>query len=160
MSADTVLLIGSIAGLVLLCVVAWRAYIFRAASKTAKQLFPVWAGQGPFDSGEDSARAMKAAYTVVLGPEEAEHDRHPSEAWRARRIDVVDRGKDQDGEEYERGGRDPLWCVEGEYIEGDDVPIRWKALEVSVVGLCVRLTEAVCAGHHDGGSDRQVEPGR
>lgn len=38
----------------------------------AQQVFPVWAAQGPFESGEESAAAMRYAYSAVRGPEEAE----------------------------------------------------------------------------------------
>jgi hypothetical protein len=41
-------------------------------AKTAEQIFPVWAAQGPFESGQQSATAMRYAYMAVVGPEEAE----------------------------------------------------------------------------------------
>lgn len=42
------------------------------ASDIAKKVFPVWAAQGPFDNGTQSAAAMRYAYLAVLGPEETE----------------------------------------------------------------------------------------
>jgi len=50
----------------------WRRYTFSLASKTAQILFPVWAGQGPFENGTESAKAFKAAYIAVMGIEKAE----------------------------------------------------------------------------------------
>jgi hypothetical protein len=38
----------------------------------ARQVFPVWAAQGPFASGAASAAAMRNAYLVVMGEKEAE----------------------------------------------------------------------------------------
>lgn len=48
----------------------WRKHIFNLAAQMSKNLFPVWAGQGPFENGTESAAAFKAAYTVVMGQEE------------------------------------------------------------------------------------------
>lgn len=42
------------------------------ASIVAREVFPVWAAQGPFDSGTSSATAMQYAYVAVRGPEETE----------------------------------------------------------------------------------------
>jgi hypothetical protein len=42
------------------------------ARSMARQVFPVWAGQGPFASGAESAAAMRNAYMVVMGPEQTE----------------------------------------------------------------------------------------
>ena len=50
----------------------YRSHIFKRASGLARRVFPVWAAQGPFDSGEKSATAMRYAYLAVFGPEEAE----------------------------------------------------------------------------------------
>ncbi len=50
----------------------YRAHIFKRASGLARRVFPVWAAQGPFDSGEESAAAMRYAYLAVFGSEEAE----------------------------------------------------------------------------------------
>lgn len=50
----------------------YKSHIFKRASRLARQVFPVWAGQGPFDSGEESAAAMHHAYLAVMGPEETE----------------------------------------------------------------------------------------
>jgi hypothetical protein len=47
----------------------------RATSMTrnmARQVFPVWAAQGPFASSAESAAAMRNAYMVVMGPEQTE----------------------------------------------------------------------------------------
>ena len=44
---------------------------FREGREKTQKIFPVWAGLGPFENGAKSARAMKAAYAAVLGPEEA-----------------------------------------------------------------------------------------
>lgn len=50
----------------------YKSHIFKRASGLARRVFPVWAAQGPFDSGEESAAAMRYAYLAVFGPEEAE----------------------------------------------------------------------------------------
>ena len=50
----------------------WRSRIFYSASDMAKQVFPVWAAQGPFDSGAESAAAMRNAYLAVLGTDQTE----------------------------------------------------------------------------------------
>jgi ribosome modulation factor len=42
------------------------------ARSMARQVFPVWAAQGPFASGAESAAAMRNAYMVVMGPEQTE----------------------------------------------------------------------------------------
>ena len=42
------------------------------ARSMARQVFPVWAAQGPFASGAESAAAMRNAYLVVMGPEQTE----------------------------------------------------------------------------------------
>jgi len=49
----------------------WRKHIFNLAAQMSKNLFPVWAGQGPFENGTESAAAFKAAYVVVMGKEES-----------------------------------------------------------------------------------------
>jgi len=69
---DNILIVlGGIAAGSFILWILWRQYIYRQVSKMAKKIFPVWAGQGPFENGTESARAMKAAYAAVLGPEKA-----------------------------------------------------------------------------------------
>ena len=53
---------------------AWQSHVFDTASEMAQDVFPVWAGQGPFDNGTDSAVAMWAAWSVVLSPDKAQRD--------------------------------------------------------------------------------------
>jgi hypothetical protein len=72
----------------------------RLARGVANQVFPVWAAQGPFKSGAQSAAAMRNAYLAVLGPGEAEamaeaiaghalvYDRDPAE-WEKTRQDAA-----------------------------------------------------------------------
>jgi hypothetical protein len=48
-----------------------RSHARRVASNAAKQVFPVWALQGPFASGADSAAAMRGAWLAVFGAEQA-----------------------------------------------------------------------------------------
>lgn len=50
----------------------WQSQVFGEASEMAQDVFPVWAGQGPFDNGTESAVAMWAAWSVVFGPEKAQ----------------------------------------------------------------------------------------
>lgn len=44
-----------------------RSQARKVASDAAKQVFPVWAIQGPFDSGTESAAAMRNAWLAVFG---------------------------------------------------------------------------------------------
>jgi hypothetical protein len=56
-------------------VLLWRwskSHALQRARGLARQVFPVWAAQGPFESGADSAAAMRYASIAVLGPEQAE----------------------------------------------------------------------------------------
>lgn len=46
--------------------------VLKRASILASKVFPVWAEQGPFDSGEQSAAAMRYAFLASFGKEEAE----------------------------------------------------------------------------------------
>ena len=56
--------------------VAFRYWIRLHAKKQAadvtRDVYSIWAAQGPFDSGTKSAAAMRYAYLAVRGPEEAE----------------------------------------------------------------------------------------
>ena len=73
MTGIQVLLLVLLAAAVLV-VLLWRWYrsrIFEQAGDLARQVFPVWAAQGPFDSGAQSAAAMRCAYVAVFGAEEA-----------------------------------------------------------------------------------------
>lgn len=49
-----------------------RAHAHRQAAGMAREVFPVWAAQGPFESGAESAAAMRYAYMAVKGPDEVE----------------------------------------------------------------------------------------
>lgn len=72
-SIQTVLLILLVVAA--LGVLLWRWYkshIFEGASGLVRQVLPVWAAQGPFESGYESAAAMRSASLAVLGPEETE----------------------------------------------------------------------------------------
>lgn len=67
------LLVALIIVVVALLLWLWfRSYTLKRASNMVQQVFPVWAAQGPFQSGEQSAVAMRYAYMTVLGPEETE----------------------------------------------------------------------------------------
>lgn len=68
---NILIVLGGIAAGCILLWFLWRRHIFHQASKMVQKVFPVWAGQGPFESGTESARAMKAAYAAVMGPEKA-----------------------------------------------------------------------------------------
>ena len=88
---------------VVLVVLLWRwykSYIFNRTCGLARQVFPVWAAQGPFDSGEESVVAMRYAYLAVFGLEETErmaetiakhaaaYDSNPA-AWEQNRQKVI-----------------------------------------------------------------------
>jgi len=49
-----------------------RSQARKQAAEVTRDVYPVWATQGPFDSGTQSALAMRYAYLAVRGPEEAE----------------------------------------------------------------------------------------
>ena len=68
------LILIAIAIIALLVWLWWRKHIFNLAAQMSKNLFPVWAGQGPFENGAESAAAFKAAYTVVMGKEETNNN--------------------------------------------------------------------------------------
>lgn len=40
------------------------------AADVVQEVYPVWAALGPFQSGVESARAMRYAYAAVIGPVE------------------------------------------------------------------------------------------
>jgi hypothetical protein len=46
-----------------------KSQAFNIASEEAKELFPVWAIQGPFNSGEESAKALLYAHKAMSGIE-------------------------------------------------------------------------------------------
>ena len=50
----------------------YRAREFKVASEMAKEVFPVWAAQGPFASGEQSAKALRYSHMAVSGPDLSE----------------------------------------------------------------------------------------
>ena len=58
-------------GLVVVGKFLLRSQARKMASNAARQVFPVWAVQGPFASGTESAAAMGNAYLAVFGAEQA-----------------------------------------------------------------------------------------
>jgi len=50
----------------------FRSYTVKKVGKIVRQVYPVWAAQGPFESGEQSAAAMRYAFLAVRGPEKME----------------------------------------------------------------------------------------
>lgn len=78
-----------------------RSWTRNSASNMARQVFPVWAAQGPFRSGAESAAAMRKAWLAVFGPEqtgkmadaikqhETAYDEHP-ETWEKTRRATAD----------------------------------------------------------------------
>lgn len=67
-----VLVVLCIFGIVVAARVLLRSQAHKNASDLAKQVFPVWAAQGPFNSGAESAAAMRNAYLAVFGPDQTE----------------------------------------------------------------------------------------
>ena len=64
---------------VIAAVLLWlwfRSHTYKQAAKQAaslaREVFPVWAAQGPFQSGAESEAAMRYAFLAVMGPEKAE----------------------------------------------------------------------------------------
>lgn len=65
-----------VAVVAIVAVLLWlwsRSRSTKQASELARQLFPAWAAQGPFYSGNESAAAMHYAYLAVFGQDEAEN---------------------------------------------------------------------------------------
>ena len=65
-----VLAVLGILGIVVAVKLLLRLQAHKDASDLAKQVFPVWAAQGPFHSGAESAAAMRNAYLAVFGPDQ------------------------------------------------------------------------------------------
>ena len=72
MSALEILLIA--VGVVVVAVIAFCSWVrssaWHQASDTAREIFPVWAAQGPFGNGTQSAIAMRYAWLAVSGDRE------------------------------------------------------------------------------------------
>ncbi len=72
MSPMEILLIA--AGVLVVAVIAFWSWVrssaWRQASNTARQIFPVWAAQGPFENGTQSAIAMRYAWLAISGDRE------------------------------------------------------------------------------------------
>ena len=45
----------------------FKALVWREASDQAREVFPVWAAQGPFEDGSESAVAIRYAWLAVFG---------------------------------------------------------------------------------------------
>ena len=72
-TAQILLLIVLIIVGVALAIRYWiRSQATMKAAEVTRDVYPVWAAQGPFDSGVRSAAAMRYAYLAVRGPEEAQ----------------------------------------------------------------------------------------
>jgi len=70
---ETLLVVVLVIALVAFLLRSWFASRGRAqGSGIAHEVLSVWAAQGPFESGDQSAAAMRSAYIDVLGPEGAE----------------------------------------------------------------------------------------
>jgi len=65
----------AITGLVFLAKVVFKRWVKTKAmtevGEVVQEVYPVWAALGPFDSGVESARAMRYAFAAVIGPVEA-----------------------------------------------------------------------------------------
>jgi len=49
-----------------------RMLIRNAVPDLESQVFPVWAAQGPFESGAESADAMRRSWLAISGPDQTE----------------------------------------------------------------------------------------
>lgn len=88
----------------------FRSNTVKHAACMVSEIFPVWAAQGPFESGKQSSAAMRYAYLAVRGPEETEkmteaiskhaqaYDADPA-AWEKLRQDTENQSNDKT-EEY------------------------------------------------------------
>lgn len=73
-SLDIALLIALVLAFVGFSLWRWqrRVKMWQKAQARGRVVSMVWARQGPFRSGEDSAAAMRRAFLAVFGPEQAE----------------------------------------------------------------------------------------
>lgn len=110
MEADTGSTVTIIAILIVLGAAAFwwwrRKRAFTKASGMAKSVFPVWAALGPFDSGKQSAAAMRYAFMAceleiderTLNGHELAYDRNPEE-WEQNRLKATEH-RSEDTEFY------------------------------------------------------------
>src|SRR5690606_35915544 len=76
-------------------------------------------------------------------PEAADGEIDRAERAHAHRVQPT-HGYEGQGHTSEHEHRDcPLWKIEGKYVEGNDVPDRWKADEAVVVGFVVLVDEMI-----------------
>ena len=75
-SGDSVWTVSAIVtGVLLLALAVWlwsRSRGHQLASEKAKKVFPLWASQGHFNTGAESAAALRNAFLAVSGPEKTE----------------------------------------------------------------------------------------
>ena len=58
-----------IVGLIIIAFYSYKRFTINRAGQLTSEIYAVWAAQGPFKSGEDSAKAMKYAHAAVRGIE-------------------------------------------------------------------------------------------
>jgi hypothetical protein len=92
-------------GLLVLGKFLLHSHARRVASDVARQVFPVWAAQGPFHSGTESAAALRNAWLAVCGAEQTEkmanaiekhrcsYDNDP-DAWEKTRCEAAEQADD------------------------------------------------------------------
>jgi hypothetical protein len=86
-----------------------KSRALKIASENAKVLFPVWAIQGPFKSGEQSGNALLYAHMAISGPE------LPEKTLEAARLHSA--AYDDDPETWEENRNDALAFVTEETME-------------------------------------------
>lgn len=68
----TILIVSTAIGV---CWFAYKRFFAKKAGKISVEIYTVWAAQGPFKNGEDSAKAMRRAIIVVRGKDALEDNK-------------------------------------------------------------------------------------
>jgi len=58
-----------IVGLIIIAFYSYKRFTTNRAAQLTTEIYAVWAAQGPFKSGDESAKAMKYAHAAVRGIE-------------------------------------------------------------------------------------------
>ena len=68
----TVLIVSAAIGV---CWFAYKKFLVKKAVTIGVEIYTVWAAQGPFENGEDSAKAMRRAIIVIRGKDALEDNK-------------------------------------------------------------------------------------
>lgn len=68
----TILIVSAVIGV---CWYAYKKFLAKKAGKIGVEIYTVWAAQGPFENGEDTAKAMRRAIIAVRGKDALEDNK-------------------------------------------------------------------------------------